>query len=271
MMITCDQFARVMLGNEIRQGLLNNEFSLHYQQQFNDDGSIYGVEALARWYLPVFGYVSPADFIPVAEESGHILDLGEWVFGKACEQLHEWDGMGLGKLKMSINVSTAQISRQNLTEMIIVNLNKYDLSPGSLTLEITETDFFEHFKGSFKSLESIKNLGVNLALDDFGIGHSSFQWLAELPVNILKLDRSFVRNLDKSSTRFVVRRLFQMANDLGMEIVAEGVETDRQLEILKSFGSCRIQGYLLGKPMDPDLMTKKLHSKRELSLNLKPI
>jgi len=258
MMIETNQFARVLLGNEIRQGLLSDEFCLHYQPQFSSEGELYGVEALARWYLPVFGWVSPARFIPMAEESGAIIELGDWVICTACQQLRFWQSLGIDGLTMSINVSTTQISRPNFPQSIADKLCEYDLKPASLTLEITETDYFEHFNGSFKDLEVLRDIGVNLALDDFGIGHSSFQWLAELPVNILKLDRSFVRSLNRESTRSVVRNLFQMASDLSLKVVAEGVETEVELGFLQSMSPCHFQGFLMGRPRDAVSVTSEL-------------
>jgi EAL domain-containing protein (putative c-di-GMP-specific phosphodiesterase class I) len=258
MMIARNHFIQVVLGNEILQGLRQNEFSLHYQPQYSFNGNIYGVEALARWHKNNIEWISPLRFIPLAEESGHIWELGDWALHSALRQLHVWKNLGLFDLKMSVNVSTAQITRYDFPVLISTYLEEFDIHPQSLTLEITETDFFEHFKGNFHCLSVLNEMGVNLALDDFGIGHSSLQWLAELPVSILKIDRSFVRGLVFESTRSVVRNLFQMASDLDLEIIAEGIESESERAILNGFGSCRYQGFLMGKPRDAVSITSDL-------------
>jgi EAL domain-containing protein (putative c-di-GMP-specific phosphodiesterase class I) len=237
---------RLALENKLREALNNNELSLNYQPQVETHtGRVVGLEALMRWHHPEDGMIAPDLFIPVAEETGLILALGEWVIDEACRQLHEWQRAGLPAPRVSINVSGHQFGKQNVSGLIQSSLTKYRVAPGLLEVEITESAIMEQPERAVRELASIKALGVSIALDDFGTGYSSFSYLHRFPIDTLKIDRSFIRDIaGKEQTSELVAAIIAMAHILKLRVVAEGVECQNQYSILAEKYCDIIQGYL---------------------------
>jgi diguanylate cyclase (GGDEF)-like protein/PAS domain S-box-containing protein len=244
---------RISLQDSLRQALARGELSLAYQPQMElAGGRVVGVEALMRWQHPQWGAVSPAEFIPVAEETGLILPLGEWALREACRHARAWAAHGY-PLKVSVNLSTRQFLDPRLGETVRQALD--GLPADRLDLEITESLFMENFDDSAATLTELSELGVTLSLDDFGTGYSSLAYLRRLPIDTLKIDRVFVNELDRNpDDAAIARTIIVLAKSLGMQVTAEGVETASQLEFLKRHGCDAVQGYYLGKPMsEPEL------------------
>jgi EAL domain-containing protein (putative c-di-GMP-specific phosphodiesterase class I) len=244
---------RISLQDSLRQALARGELSLAYQPQMElAGGRVVGVEALMRWQHPQWGAVSPAEFIPVAEETGLILPLGEWALREACRHARAWAAHGY-PLKVSVNLSTRQFLDPRLGETVRQALD--GLPADRLDLEITESLFMENFDDSAATLTELSELGVTLSLDDFGTGYSSLAYLRRLPIDTLKIDRVFVNELDRNpDDAAIARTIIVLAKSLGMQVTAEGVETASQLEFLKRHGCDTVQGYYLGMPMsEPEL------------------
>lgn len=255
---------RLALENKLRKALGNNELSLYYQPQVEShSGKVIGLEALMRWNHPEEGPIPPGVFIPVAEETGLILLLGEWVINEACRQLREWLRAGLPATRISINVSGHQFGKQSVASLIQAALERNRLAPGLLEVEITETAIMEQPERAVKELNAIKALGVDIALDDFGTGYSSFSYLHRFPIDTLKIDRSFVREINlKEQHSELVSAIIAMAHILKMRVVAEGIESRAQLNILAGHGCDVIQGYLFKAPMPADKVPELLHGDR---------
>ena len=238
---------------EMRRALERGEFTLHYQPVLSmRDGRVSSVEALLRWNHPTRGMVPPMDFIPVAEDSGFIVQLGRWVLHAACAQAAEWRAAGFD-LDVAVNVSVVQLQHCGLIDEIKAALLDHDLPPSRLVLEITESATVTDPALMLAQAQRIRSLGVRLALDDFGQGTTSLRFVRRLPLDILKIDKSFVDDLlierDAGDPSAVVRSVVQLAHDLGLSVTAEGVEEERQMEILDELGCDHAQGYLLGRPM----------------------
>ena len=222
-----------------------SELSLDYQPQARADGTILGFEALARWRHPLRGAVAPAEFIPVAEESGLIVELGEWVLRRACGEAAAWQQ----PLKVSVNVSAVQFRRGNLQAMVHAVLLETGLKPERLELEITEGMLIENVSRAAATLRNLKALGIRIALDDFGTGYSSLSYLQSFPLDRIKIDRTFVRTLGRGEGSLaIVRGVIGLAHGLALPVVAEGVETAEQLAMLVQEGCDEVQGYLIGRP-----------------------
>ena len=239
---------------EMRQALENGEFRLEYQPQFLANVELVGFEALLRWDHPEKGTISPGKFIPIAEETGLIVLIGKWALTQACRQLATWRSAGYHKLRMAVNVSTLQFERQDWVETIAAALKSSGVPPAALELELTESVVMKNCEHAAERLEQLRALGISSAIDDFGTGYSSLKYLQNLPIDTLKIDQSFVRNLDphseeESGTTAIVRAIVTLAQQLGMRVVAEGVETSGELELLRSLGCDLVQGYLFAKPM----------------------
>jgi diguanylate cyclase (GGDEF)-like protein len=234
----------------LQQALQRNEFFLVYQpQQHLADGHISAVEALLRWRHASRGVVSPAEFIPLLEESGHIVDVGDWVIGEACRQLAEWQRAGL-HLRMSINLSAVQFSQPDFPQRIMAHVTANRLLPKQLELEITESAAMSHPEQTLKILLELKDLGFSIAIDDFGTGHSTYHYLLRFPIDTLKIDRSFTNSVtEERSCRTIVRSLTTLSQGLGFKTIAEGVETQRQRDYLEALDVDEIQGFWLAKPM----------------------
>ncbi|MGF2616680.1 EAL domain-containing protein [Rossellomorea aquimaris] len=253
--------SKVRIENELRRAIERNQLELYYQPQVDlKTNKITGVEALLRWFHPDLGMVSPVDFIPIAEESGLIIEIGELVIEKACRDAKLWKRAGAGKLNISVNVSMKQFLHEDLIRTIKHHLHENKLNPMSLKLEITESAAMSQPDKTIKRMLLLKDMNIDLALDDFGTGYSSLHHLKNLPVDILKIDRGFIADLETNQNdTAIVKALIQMAHSLGMEVVAEGVETLAQQNILESIGCDTLQGYVFSKPLpNKDLLTKLL-------------
>jgi diguanylate cyclase (GGDEF)-like protein len=244
---------RTELETELRDAFENNEFVVHYQPIFElSQDRLVGTEALIRWQHPTRGLVPPLDFIPAAEQSGLIVPLGAWVLRTACQQTAAWQARHPDRapLSVSVNLSPRQLVDRTLVATVAEALNEAGLDASSLCLEVTEGSVIKDFDATLPTLHALRTLGVSLALDDFGTGYSSLSYLTQLPVNSVKIDRSFVSDLgnDTPSSQIIVA-IIDLAHALGMSVTAEGAETESQLETLRSMHSDHGQGYLLGRPL----------------------
>jgi diguanylate cyclase (GGDEF)-like protein len=255
---------RLSIENDLRKAIDRNEFKLHYQPIIDiATNKINGVEALIRWDHPTLGGIPPDKFIPIAEETGLIVTIGEWVVNTACHQLKNWQDSGLPILTISVNISIRQFYQPNLVPMIAQNLKESGIDPICLTIEITESMTMDVEK-AITILRDLKNLGVKISIDDFGTGYSSLSYLKKFPIDYLKIDRSFIRDIDKSKDdESIATAILLMGKTLGLNIIAEGVETSEQLGILRSHNCNEAQGYLFSKPISNDelkLFVTKLSS-----------
>jgi diguanylate cyclase (GGDEF)-like protein/PAS domain S-box-containing protein len=241
------------LETGLRRAMVRGEFRVHYQPIISlETWRIGGFEALIRWVHPEHGYISPLKFIPVAEESGLIIPIGQWVLREACEQLRVWQDQFPSDppLSISVNLSGKQFLQGDLPDQISKILTETDLSPSSLKIEITESAIIENIDVAALMLKRIKALGVRLSLDDFGTGYSSLSYLHRFPIDTLKIDRSFVSRINLPKNTEIVRTILTLAGNLGMDVVAEGVETRDQIIQLSGLDCEYVQGYLLSKPID---------------------
>ena len=245
---------RLTMETMLRRGIDNGEFELYYQPKIAiDRDQVIGMEALLRWNTPETGLVSPAQFIPVAEETGLIVPLGEWVIGEACRQNKAWQNEGIENLKVSVNVSPHQFRCQKLHETIERAIAASDMDPSWLILEITESMVMDGAEKAIRLLNEIRESGVSLSIDDFGTGYSSFSYLKQLPLDELKIDRSFLIDVpDKVEDVAVTKAIIAMAQALGLSVVAEGVENERQLHFLREQGCDMVQGFYFSKPLTPN-------------------
>ena len=240
--------ARRSLERDLRNALINGEFALHYQPLVNlERDEICGFEALLRWTHPERGKVAPADFIPLAEETGLIVPIGEWVLRQACTETITWPK----HLKIAVNVSPVQFKSRNLVALVVGILAATGMAPQRLELEITESVMFDDEEGAFEVLTRLHDLGVRIALDDFGTGYSSLSNLRKFPFDKIKIDRSFVSDLSGANidALAVIRSIAQLGIALGMSTTAEGVETKEQLDQVRAEGCTEIQGFLIGHPL----------------------
>ncbi|MFY8043274.1 MAG: putative bifunctional diguanylate cyclase/phosphodiesterase, partial [Rhodoferax sp.] len=239
------------LEKDIRRGLEKNEFALHYQVQVNAKGECIGAEALVRWYHHVRGMVAPAHFIPLAEETGIILKLGQWVLETACTQLVQWaQSPTTAQWTLAINVSASQFSQDNFVDSVAQALAKTGAKPQLLKLELTESMLVNDVEDIIVKMNAIKAHGVSFSLDDFGTGYSSLSYLKRLPLAQLKIDQSFVRDLlSDSSDAVIAKTVVALGHSLGLTVIAEGVETAEQHDILIRMGCDAFQGYYYGRPV----------------------
>jgi len=243
--------ARSELERELRTAVENNEFELFYQLQVDRDHQPLGAEVLIRWRHPERGLISPLEFIPLAEETGLILEIGQWVLDAACAQLKIWEHDPLkAKLKLSINVSAKQFHQANFVQSVSTTLARHRIKPSLLNMELTESALLNDTERAINSMNQLKKLGVRFELDDFGTGYSSLQYLKKLPLYQLKIDQSFVRDIvDDANDRALVKTIIQMSNSLGLKVIAEGVETVEQLAFLHENGCDHYQGYYFSQPV----------------------
>ena len=243
--------SRVALEGELRKAIDCQQFHLHYQVQVEDSGSPIGAEALVRWMHPERGLVSPAQFIPLAEETGLIIPIGNWVLNSACAQISAWqqDNRTLG-LTLAVNVSAKQFRQSDFVSQVETAIQHHGIIPRLLKLELTESLLLEDISGTVATMHALKEIGVQFSLDDFGTGYSSLQYLKKLPLNQIKIDQSFVRDIviDQNDAA-IVQTIIAMAETLGFDVIAEGVETEAQLNFLYLRGCRAYQGYLFGKPI----------------------
>ena len=245
---------RMAIENKLKQALKNNEFVLYYQPKVDSfTYEITGAEALLRWYDKELGFISPASFIPLAEELGLIVDIDIWVINAACKQIQVWQQQGIYDKRISVNVSALHFTQGNLSQTIQNALNIWQVSGQQLEIEITESSFIRSLEDAKKVLGAIKKLGVNLALDDFGTGYSALSYLARLPIDTLKIDASFVAKVpDEYGNSQIVKAIVAMAHSLELKLVAEGVEQSHQLAFLQDLNCHTIQGYFFSKPLNAE-------------------
>lgn len=256
---------RAALEAEFRQGLQKSEFLLQYQPQVDIDGGTTGVEALVRWNNPKRGLLSPAKFIPLAEETGLIVLLGRWVLETACAQLFEWAAQAkTAELKMAVNVSARQFHRVDFVELVLEVLATTGADPSKLKLELTESVLVDDVEDTVAKMSALKAKGINFSLDDFGTGYSSLFYLKHLPFDQLKIDRSFVSEvLSDSDDAVIARTIVTLGQSLGLQVIAEGVETTSQRDFLVRHGCRHFQGYLFSRPLSPKQVNEFLQQRNE--------
>ena len=245
---------RLSLENSLRRALERDELVLHYQPKIDaQSGAFSGMEALVRWQHPKLGLVPPNDFIPIAEDTGLIIPLGEWVLRTACQQNMLWQRAGLPALRVSVNLSLRQFQQTNLVEIINQTLLKSGLKPEYLELELTESAIMKDTEQVIEKLHRLKELGIKISLDDFGSGYSSLSYLKTLPIDVLKIDRAFVRNITTDSRDVaIVKTIVTLANNLNLKTIVEGVETAEQSALVSGLGCNDLQGYFFSKPVPAD-------------------
>ena len=253
---------RLALETSLRRAVQNEEFLLHYQPRVSVDSlAITGVEALVRWQHPQLGLVSPSEFIPLAEDTGLIVPIGEWVLRNACEQSRSWQQQGFAPIHMAVNISARQFHDQDLSQTVIEILNQSGIAPGQLDLELTESSIMQNAEFAAGVLTRWKNLGINISIDDFGTGFSSLASLKRLPIDSLKIDRSFVCDATTDpDDAAIVLAIIQLAHNLRLKVVAEGVETEEQLRFLHLHRCDEIQGYFFSKPLSADALVSLFDS-----------
>jgi EAL domain-containing protein (putative c-di-GMP-specific phosphodiesterase class I) len=240
---------RLALEGALRHALLQDEFELYYQPQIAlDSGAVVGLEALIRWRHPILGLVLPDRFIALAEDTGLIVPIGAWVLRTACRQNRAWQGAGHGPLRIAVNLSARQFAEPGLVRDIALVLEETGLAPGSLEIEITESLVMNDVEGAVRIMDELKRMGVKLSMDDFGTGYSSLSYLRRFPVDVLKIDRSFVRDVASSADdAALVSAIIELARGLRMRVIAEGVETEAQLDYLKRRGCDEVQGHVYAR------------------------
>ena len=242
--------ARVVLEHDIREALQQQQFVLHYQSQVDDAGTVVGAEVLLRWQHPQRGMVSPAEFIPIAEESGLIVELGSWVLQQACAQLAAWRATPHAHLNLSVNLSARQFHQHDFVAQVARILDQTGVPARHLKLELTESLVLDNIEETIRKMQELQQMGVAFSVDDFGTGQSSLTYLTRLPLDQLKIDQSFVRNIGvHHSDGVIVQTIIGMARNLGLQVIAEGVETEAQQTFLAAHGCRYFQGYRFGRPM----------------------
>jgi diguanylate cyclase (GGDEF)-like protein/PAS domain S-box-containing protein len=245
---------RLMTKSKLKRAFERDELLIHYQPKYDlVTGEVFGAEALVRWELPERGLILPSDFIPIAEDSNLIIDIGEWVLDKVCEDFRLWQRSVSSPGRVSVNLSLKQLRQLNFVSRISSILRGHEVSPTSLELEITETTLMENPERTIKMLDQLYALGLHLAIDDFGTGYSSLSALQQFPISTLKIDKSFVRDVATNpDDAVIVDTIIQMGRNMNMDVVAEGVEGEAQLNFLRKLGCTYVQGLLFGEPMSSD-------------------
>jgi diguanylate cyclase (GGDEF)-like protein len=243
--------ARVAMEKELGNAIKENQFQLYYQIQVGSAGQALGAEALIRWLHPEQGIISPFDFIPLAEETGLIIPIGQWVLDTACAQLKAWQSNPRTQdLILAVNVSAKQLHQKNFVQQVKATVQRHDINPARLKLELTESMLIVNISDMISKMDVLSKIGIRFSLDDFGTGYSSLQYLKKLPITQLKIDQSFVRDLiEDPSDRAIVRTIITMAHNLEIQVIAEGVETVEQRDYLFNNGCMYYQGYLFSKPV----------------------
>ncbi|MGD1698739.1 putative bifunctional diguanylate cyclase/phosphodiesterase [Dapis sp. BLCC M229] len=261
--ISLEQLA---LETNLRNALKRSEFQVYYQPKVNlRTGKITGAEALIRWHHPEKGLVSPAEFIPLAEETGLIISIGEWVLRTACNQTKIWQEAGFFPFQIAVNLSRRQFIQKNLQERIIKIVQEIDLEPNYLELEVTESLVMQNEKAASRMMKSWQKFGIKISIDDFGTGYSSLSYLREFPFDVIKIDRSFIRNITADSkTEAITIAIIQMAHSLSLRVVAEGVETQAELDFLRKHKCDEMQGYLFSAPLPKSKFEQLLKEGKKL-------
>jgi len=260
-----DKYERMTLTHSLRRALYSDELFLHYQPMVEvASGKIIGFEALLRWQSPEHGLVPPDRFIPLAEQSALILPLGKWVLRQACQFARRLGDLGRKDLHVAVNISPRQLSAADFVELIRTSVDAAGIAPAQLEIEVTESVLIDSLEDSVIKLTEIRNLGVRLSLDDFGVGFSSLTYLRKLPFRTLKVDKSFIHSItgDDTQARFV-GHIIAMAHTLGLIVVAEGVEFEAQWLTLKQYNCNHIQGYFFSRPISEEAAIKFLHQSED--------
>lgn len=253
------------LESDLHRAIQNEEWTLQYQPKL-DIGTrrIVGVEALIRWNHPERGLVSPYEFIEFAESRGLIVQIGDWVIGEACRQLRSWLDRGIRDCRIAINMSSLQLMQADIVQRVFSKLDEFQVPPRLFEIEITETILMKNVSQAFESLERLHARGITIAIDDFGTGYSSLSYLKTLPIDSLKIDRGFVKDIcSDDNDQKIVRTLISMAHSMGMRVVGEGAEDQTQFELLSEYAVDEIQGYLLSRPIDPDALESMLKNPQQ--------
>jgi diguanylate cyclase (GGDEF)-like protein len=265
---------RINLESDLRYAVERGELSMHYQPLISlKDGEIIGFEALLRWQHKTRGFISPAQFIPIAEDSGLIIPITSWILDQTCAQLARWRKLSpnYDELIVSVNISGKHLAKESLVEDVQKSLKTSNLPPSSLKLEITESAAMDNAERSIQILNKLKELGVMLSIDDFGTGYSSLSYLHRLPFDTLKIDRSFVYSVGADGENSeILQTIISLAKNLKMRVIAEGIETENQLSLLQNLGCDYGQGYLMSKPQPADVMEKLLYQKHNWFPHLEP-
>jgi diguanylate cyclase (GGDEF)-like protein len=258
--MNAESVEQLAIETSLRKAIENNELMLYYQPQVSiSSGQIVGMEALLRWKHPQKGFISPTSFIPVAEETGQINSIGEWVIREACTQGAEWAKQGYQPITISVNLSAKQLREERLNEIISRILVETGMNPKFLGMELTESAIIIEPERALARLQSIKSLGIKMSMDDFGTGYSSLSYLKKFPLDTLKIDQSFIRDLMvNNEDASLVKAIISMAHSLGMDVIAEGVEKPEQMEFLRQNACDTIQGYLFSRPLPAVELTKLL-------------
>ena len=258
---------RLMLESSLRRALDRDEFMLYYQPRVSLlSGRIIGAEALMRWRHPELGLVPPSEFIPILDETGMIIPVGDWALREACRQNREWQDMGLPTIRVAVNLSVRQFIQKDLADTIVRALDAANLSAEHLEVEITEDLFLEHNQTNIITLARLKNMGIHISIDDFGTGYSSLSYLKRLPIDTLKIDQSFVRDIGDPDNKAIASAIIAMASSLRLNVLAEGVETDEQLAFLRAQGCNEIQGFSFSHPLPADEFAQLLRDGRQMRL-----
>jgi EAL domain-containing protein (putative c-di-GMP-specific phosphodiesterase class I) len=248
---------RLLMEGGLRQALQREEFRVVYQPKIDlATREVVGAEALIRWSHPKLGVVGPSRFVPVAEDSGMVAQIGDWMLRAVCRQIRQWQGEGFS-LPVAINISPRQFQQVDLAELVVSVLSEAQVPARLLEIELTESAVMQDAEASVVALERLKSFGVQISIDDFGTGYSSLSYLKRLPLDVLKIDQSFVRDISSDpNDAAIVRAIITLARSLGMKVIAEGVETEAQLAFLNAYGCQYAQGYMFGQPMPPEEFVK---------------
>ncbi len=256
--------AKLSLESDLHNALRQNEFILHYQPQIEvASRKIVGVEALIRWQHPKRGLVPPLEFIPLAEERGLIIPIGEWVLRSACAQGSAWQKAGLGRITVAVNMASPSFRQMDLMAVVADALEKSGLEPGFLELEVTESIMMRDVEAVLTMLKKLKGIGIHLSIDDFGTGYSSLSYLQRFPLDALKIDRSFVNNIDKPEGSAIALAIMALAKSLNLKVIAEGVETEHQVRILREHGCEFMQGFLFSRPVSAEEIARLLQQQQK--------
>jgi len=251
---------REMLEQRLHKAIDEHQFILYYQIQVDSNRLPLGAEALIRWFHPEQGLISPAQFIPLAEDTKLILPIGKWVLETACAQIEAWQQSDLTRdIVLAVNISARQFREPGFVEQVTAAMARHNVKQGSLKLELTESLLLDDVEATIMTMKELRHVGALFSLDDFGTGYSSLQYLKQLPLDQLKIDQSFVRDIaTNSSDKAIVQTIISMAHSLGLDVIAEGVENEEQQELLLEMGCSHYQGYLFGKPAPVALFDAQL-------------
>lgn len=255
---------RLHIRNDLKKCIKRNQLFLVYQPQIDlKSGEIVGVEALVRWMHPKYNLVPPNEFIAIAEETGFITEIGEWVIRTACIQAKKWQNSGISSFKVAVNLSSIQLKQANISQVIKDIIEEVGVTPGTLELELTESSMMHDIESCIAIFNQLKQIGIKIAIDDFGTGYSSLSYLRKIPINKLKIDRSFIIDVGVDfESSVITKTIIDMAQNLGFKVIAEGAETQNQIEYLRESGCDEIQGYYYSKPLLPEELEEYINSSK---------